>query len=131
VLNAGESALYGTDIFVEDIDDKLNIGYWTKRDDFVEWVIALEDDASFEISVEYACANDHGGDFVLTIGNQALGGHVEPTGAWTNFTNMELGKITLSKGQHSITVKSGINFKNALMNLRQINFVVVKKVTAE
>lgn len=101
---------------------QLNIGCWERREDFAEWVILLHKASRFTVSFEYSCAPNHGGDFVLNIGDQMLEGIIGGTGAWDQFQSIDAGEVELNEGTQTIRVKAGKNFDKALMNLRRVIF---------
>ncbi|MBN9122190.1 MAG: neutral/alkaline non-lysosomal ceramidase N-terminal domain-containing protein [Planctomycetes bacterium] len=114
--------------------DFKNIGYWNRETDYVVWKVKLDRAAEFDVYLDYACANDSGGNpFAVDGAEPALRGKVAPTGGWDRYTLVKLGTVRLPAGAGRITFRPDAPVKNALLDLRTLYLVPVgtrPKVTA-
>jgi putative membrane-bound dehydrogenase-like protein len=123
-LPATKCFIYGGAIVFE--PDFKNIGYWNRETDYVVWKVKLEKAAEFDAYLDYACANDSGGNlFALDGGDPVLRGKVAPTGGWDKYSLVILGTVKLPAGAGRITFRPDAPVKNALLDLRTLHLVPV------
>ena len=121
VLKAFDANTRGTEAKYEGRGTGGHIGYWTQREDHVEWTALLNEGGRFEVTITYACEPDSAGtEYQLIVGDNDLTGRVSSTGSWKRFRSESLGRMRLEPGRYKVTVKPKTVPKNAVMNLRQI-----------
>jgi len=119
-LAAGEASLHGDKIQYEEGGGKDAIGYWTDQNDWVSWDFALDKPGEFEVELTLAAEKGSGGDFTVTAGTQDLPGTVTETGSWTKFATQKLGKVKLTAGKVTLSVKPRNKKGLAVMNLKSV-----------
>ncbi len=118
LLKAAEAEIEGS-AKLEERDGIANIGFWLEPTTTICW---NADVPAGEYNVELQFAAEPGSDgnqFLVIAGDQSLAGTIHATGAWDKFTIAQLGKIKLSEGVKTITVKPTKTF-GPVMNLRWI-----------
>jgi hypothetical protein len=124
VLKAEEATLHGDGIHVEQVDGGQDIGYWNKSDETAEWPVPRGRRGKFKVLLSYAADNDAGGgDFELSVGDQKLTGHAEPTGGWQKYRDLNVGTVTLERGKEGkvVVIKpTRIDNGRSLMNVRHV-----------
>jgi len=116
VLAAGDADIQGGATYYAFLDF---IGSWTDPQAALTWRLTAEQAGEPEVVLTYACAPGAGGDFVLTIGGRRLTGTTESTGSWYEYRQLNLGRVPIARGTHTVTLRAG-PFKQAPMNLRAI-----------
>jgi hypothetical protein len=124
VLKAEEATLHGDGIHVEQVDGGQNIGFWSRNDQTAEWPLPRGGRGKFNVLLSYA-ADDvaGGGDFELSVADQKLTGHAEPTGGWQKYRDLNVGTITLERGKEEKVVvirPTRIDNGRSLMNVRHV-----------
>ncbi len=123
-LPATKGFVYGRTILFE--PDFKNIGYWNDETDYVVWKVNLDKAGAFDVYLDYACANDSGGNLFAVDGTEpALRGTVAATGGWDRYTLVKLGTAKLPAGAGRITFRPDAPVKNALLDLRTLYLVPV------
>jgi len=121
VLTAEDAEVYGTHARYEGRGPRGHIGFWTDPEDFVEWILLVEDGDRFDVSVLYSCEPDSAGtEYVVLVGNQKLTGLVNSTGSWRSFRRKSVGIVRLRGGRYTLTIRPKTVPHGAVMNLRQI-----------
>ena len=124
VLKAEDATLHGDGIHVEQADGGQNIGYWNRSDQTVEWPVPRGNRGKFNVLLSYAADNvSGGGDFELSVGNEKMTGHAEPTGGWQNYRLLNVGTVTLerSRDPKAVVIKpTRIDNGKSLMNVRHV-----------
>ena len=126
VLHARDATPHGENIHYESGGGKDNIGFWTDPDDYVTWVLRINEPGSFEVEITYACVDPGGSEYVVEVGGQKLEAKTKSTGDWTAFKPEKLGTLTLKAGRHELSVKAKNKVGEGVMNLRAITFKPVK-----
>ncbi|HZU37464.1 MAG TPA: PVC-type heme-binding CxxCH protein, partial [Gemmataceae bacterium] len=118
-LSAERAAIHGGDITFE--SNFRNIGCWHSPDDSVSWTVAVGRAGRYDVVLDYAChPATAGGRFVLAGAEPELRGQVASTGGWDKYRQTKIGTVHLSPGLHTLTLRAGSKFHEALMDLRGI-----------
>jgi alpha-L-fucosidase len=119
-LHARDAETHGANLRYEQGGGKDNIGFWTNPDDYVTWVCRVDNAATFEVKITYACTQPGGSGYTLEVGGQQLEGKVEATGGWTDFQTETLGTVKLDEDRHVLTVEAKNLVGEGVMNLQSI-----------
>ena len=120
-LEAKDAERVGSTIQYENDEVMENIGYWSKKEDGVQWKFTIPQPRSFWVVVEQACARGSGGEYVLECGESRQRTKVVPTGSWQNFVRVRVGKVTLpSAGENILKLAPAEIAGDALMNVRRV-----------
>ena len=123
-LPATKCFVYGDAIVFE--PDFKNIGFWHLEADHVSWKVKLAKAAEFDVYLDYACANESGGNrFVLEGAEPALHGTVAATGGWDRYALRKIGTVKLPAGAGRVSFRPDAPVKNALLDLRALRLVPV------
>lgn len=98
------------------------IGFWTSKDDFLQWEFRTLKAGKFLVSFDYALASDNGGSFRVEVGGSRLTGKSKPTGGWKEFSSMSVGEVELPAGRHTLVVRP-LEVTGGLMNLRRVSLL--------
>jgi len=128
-LKASDAVVRGTNARYESGGGKDNIGYWTNPADYVTWRFNVTKTGTFNAEVTFACAAGMSGSkYVLTVVGQELAGTVKDTGGWTSFVTEKLGTVKFSRpGTYNLSVKPKTMPRGAVMNLKSVTLVPIKK----
>jgi putative membrane-bound dehydrogenase-like protein len=124
LLRANECEIRGPTLIFE--PEFKNLGYWQSDDDSATWTIDVPRTGDFDVELDYACADDSGGNhFVLatTAGDltgTAIRGAVAGTGGWNRYRTLRAGTIRLAAAAQSIVVRGEPPIRGALFDLRSI-----------
>jgi alpha-L-fucosidase len=129
LLKAADATVHGDTAHYESGDGKDNIGFWTNQDDFVEWTFKTDSSGSFSVTITFACEDGTAdSEYTVALAGRELTGKVRQTGDWTTFVTDELGMIEIPKaGQYTLTVKPRTKPGYAVMNLKAVTLVPVRK----
>ncbi|MBW8039305.1 MAG: alpha-L-fucosidase [Planctomycetes bacterium] len=128
-LKASDAVVRGTNARYESGGGKDNIGYWTNPADYVIWRFKVNKTGTFNVAVTLACAAGSGGSkYVLTAGGQEIAGTVKDTSGWTSFVTDKLGTVKIARpGTYNLSIKPKTMPRGAVMNLKSVTLVPVKK----
>jgi alpha-L-fucosidase len=120
VLQAADADLHGR-LRVESKDGgKPNIGWWTDRNDWVEWNVQIDRPGAFEVVADLAAQGES--QFELRIAASALKAKAPNTGDYARFQEVNLGSATIEKaGRYQITIRpvkqawSPVNFRSVVL----------------
>lgn len=127
-LPAREVTIHGTTVRYEPLAHKNTVGYWTKREDWVSWELAITQPGTFGLTVLQGCGQGSGGSEVeVSLGDQKLRFRVEETGHFQNFVLREIGQIKLGPGRYTLAVKPLSKPGLAVMDLRQVTLRPVRE----
>jgi len=118
LLKAADAEIEGS-AKLEDRGGEPNIGFWLDRETTVSWNVDVPA-GEYNVALDFAAdsAADRN-EFRVVAGDEHVSGTIRATGAWDKFTVVELGKIKMSEGVKTITVKPTKTF-GPVMNLRWI-----------
>ncbi len=103
-----------------------NIGYWHSEGDHVDWSVRLSEDMTCDLWMVYACDDSSAGNrFVLEGGSEPIRGEVSVTGGWSQYQRLQIGRITLPAGEHTLTLRPDGPITRALMDLHGLECVPV------
>jgi putative membrane-bound dehydrogenase-like protein len=128
-LLATNGAIHGGEITFE--PEFRNIGYWHGENDHVVWTVELDKPTSFDVYLEWACADSSAGNIlILDVAGKTLRHRVAGTGAdWTNYKVTKIGAITVRDGKQQITARPEGKPQGALCDLRGL--ILVKEGGSE
>ena len=128
-FQAADAKVHGTSARYESGGGKDNIGYWTNPNDYVTWAFEVTTPGTFNVEVTFACPQGvAGSEYTLSVAEQELAGTVTNTGSWTNFVTEKLGILKLTKpGTYTLSVKPKTMPRSAVMNLKSVMLVPIKK----
>lgn len=117
-LMGPEAAIYGDTLKFESAF--ANLGYWQSANDWAEWELEVAKGGEYEVSLEYACAPDCGGTFVVETDGGRLSGAVKPTTGWKDYDFVVVGRLQLQPGRRSVVVRTDGKPKQALFDLKSV-----------
>ena len=123
-LSASKASIYGSTLVFE--PKYGNLGYWTSTDDVARWTLQIEAAIKYKVTLDYACDHDSGNAFQLDVDDQQLSGTIKGTGSWDNYRMVEIGKITLSPGSHTLIFRSASPLSRPLLDLRSVRLSPIK-----
>jgi putative heme-binding domain-containing protein len=98
-----------------------NLGYWADEEDRAVWTIRVPRSGEYQVTLDYACADEVAGNrFLIYVGDQTIGGVVEGTGGWDSYRWKGVGSLKLSEGEHELTFRSDGPVHQFLIDLRGI-----------
>src|SRR5262249_22748660 len=81
LLHARDAKLHGGKLRYESAPHKDTLGFWTQREDWVEWEFEAPHAGAFEVELLQGCGKGSGGaDVEVTVAGQTLALKVEETG---------------------------------------------------
>ena len=117
-LNAADAEIAGS-AQVESYGGVSNIGFWTDAKTTVSWDVDMPG-GEYNVEVCYAVdPSANGNQFKVVTGSQSISGVLRSTGAWSKFTTVSLGKLTVPPGTKTITIVP-TKVSGPVMNLRWI-----------
>src|SRR5262249_10042096 len=122
LLRAADAAIFGDQIAFEQPFG--NIGMWHGLDDHAAWTVEAEKEGSFDVWLDFACANDVAGNaFALEGGKPELRGKVNGTGGWDKYQQQKIGTVKLTAGTQRLIFRPDAPLRGALLDLRAIQLV--------
>lgn len=101
------------------------VGFWSNPADYLEWSDRAITPGTYDVQLTYGCAHDTANEFVFAAGDQTLKGRTESTGAWSQYTTVNLGRVTLSADRTTFTLKA-VAAEKGLMDFKRVRLVPVK-----
>jgi putative membrane-bound dehydrogenase-like protein len=128
-LTAATAEIRGNEIVFE--SQFGNIGYWHGEDDRVTWRVDVGQGGSFDVYLEFACADGSAGNLYRIDGLiETLRGVVGTTGGWDKYQPIRIGTTAFKAGRHVISVRpDGPLSRGALFDLREVRLVPAGKTT--
>jgi len=128
-LLATVAEIFGDEIAFETDSPFRNIGYWHGAADHVGWQVQVPTAGSFDVYLDYSCANESAGDgFRMEGAEPTLRGQANGTGGWGEYRVLRLGTVTLPAGRSYLTLRQdGPKKKVALLDLRGVHLVPTGK----
>jgi putative membrane-bound dehydrogenase-like protein len=125
-MAAENARIYGPTIVFE--EKWRNVGYWHSPSDHVIWTLDVPTGGEYSVNIDYACADAAAGDsYVLEVAGQRISATAEGTGGWENYRGKNIGTVKLPVGPTELVVRPNGPIRSALMDLRSIRLVPVKK----
>ena len=127
LLHSRSAAIHGTTLRYEPMPFKNTLGWWGRPEDWADWTFALDRPGTFEVEVLQGCGKGSGGSEVrLEVAQQTLSFDVQETGHFQIFVPRRIGRVTLSAGIQTLSVKPQRKPGGAVMDLRQIQLIPVE-----
>lgn len=124
-LLAQQAEIYGPSLVYE--SKYANLGYWQSNADHAAWTVAIERGATYEVSLEFACAREAAGNRVeLLVDKQRLSAEVPSTGNWDTYQSLPLGRLTLAPGELRVVVRPERTPRGPLLDLKSVRVRPVK-----
>lgn len=122
-LRAFDASVVGMTARYESGGGKDNIGFWTDPNDVVTWQYEVTRPGRYEVVLSQSCPKETAGSAVdVSIGGKVLTMHVMATGDWTDFVDVALGEVEITRaGLCEVRVEPRSKPALAVMNLRQIS----------
>lgn len=130
-LVPGDAEVAGPNLRIETIRGVENLGYWLSKDDRASWPIRARKGGTWRVTVDYACAPASGGSRAALVVDDPREGSetswtVESTGAWANFTTVDIGTVRIPAGEAvTLRVVAREVRGEALINIRSITLTPV------
>lgn len=110
------------------IENKVDIGSWTKNTTYPHWIINVKNPGQYQVSWTYATGPGCGGSDMNIRFEGASTLHTTPdqTKGWDDYQEAKIGKITFEKpGTFDVTVKTPEFNGGFVMNLKLIKLVPI------
>jgi arylsulfatase A-like enzyme len=121
ILHARDARVHGGKLRYEDAPHKDTLGFWTQKDDWVEWTFAAPHAGTFAVELLQGCGKGSGGaDVEITVAGQTLSMRVEETGHFQRFVPRTPGTVRLTEGEQTLTVRARSRPGPAVMDLRRV-----------
>jgi len=118
-LFATHCKIYGPTVVME--EKYRNLGFWASPQDRAVWIADVPRAGTYRVSIDYACDNSVAGNrYVVTSGDQTVGGVVAGTGSWDQYRGAPVGQIKLPKGIVELTFSSDGPIDRFLLDLRAV-----------
>jgi putative membrane-bound dehydrogenase-like protein len=123
LLPAAAAEIYGDGIAFE--PEFENIGMWHGADDRVAWNATVARAGTFDVYLDYACAEHSAGNAMrLAAGQESLETEVAATGPdWSRYRQMKVGTLQLAAGPLRVEVRPAGPLRGALIDLRTVALV--------
>jgi putative membrane-bound dehydrogenase-like protein len=119
LLLATEAEIHGGSITLE--PQFQNIGLWHGDLDHVVWSVQIAKTGRYDVSFDYACADEAAGNtFILECGQAEMRGRVKGTGGWDKYRLAKVGTVALEAGPRRITLRPEGKITGALLDLKGI-----------
>src|SRR5581483_227869 len=107
VLRAFDGELHGGKLrFGDGKAPRAYVYEWSNPKEWIGWKVRVNKPTAFEVAVKYTTGSTAcRGSYTVTVGDQVLKATVEPTPNDAQSTTVTLGRISLSAGEHEVTVK--------------------------
>jgi arylsulfatase A-like enzyme len=122
LLHARDAKVRGTKLRYEPEPQKDTLGFWTERDDWVEWEFETPRAGAFEVELLQGCGTGSGGaEVAVTVAGQTLSAKVQETGHFQRFVPRMIGTVKLEKpGRYTLAIKAKSKPGAAVMDLRRV-----------
>lgn len=118
---ASLAEVHGTLLRYEPPPHKNTLGYWTRAEDWAAWDVQVEKAGEFRVTMRYGCGNGSGGSVVdISIAGQTIPFTVKETGGFQNWQEVELGKVTLPAGRHTLSLRPKSKPGMAVMDVQWV-----------
>jgi len=127
VLRAFDGELHGGKLrFGDGKAPRAYVYEWSNPKEWIGWKVRVNKPTAFEVAVKYTTGSTAcRGSYTVTVGDQVLKATVEPTPNDAQSTTVTLGRISLSAGEHEVTVKPTDIQGGELMRLFHISLTPV------
>ncbi len=124
-LEARDAQTHGEKLRYEDAPHKDTLGFWTVKDDWVEWKFQVPRAGTYEVELLQGCGKGSGGaEIEIAIDGERLTTQVVETGHFQRFIPRDVGKLKInSDGQHTLTIHAISKPGGAVMDLRRVRLI--------
>lgn len=123
-LTAARAEIYGPSLVFEEPFG--NLGMWHAADDHAAWRVEVGRTGTFDVWLEWACANESAGNpWRLEGSKSVVRGRGAATGGWDKYRKEKVGTISLAAGAGRVILGPEGPPRGALMDLRAIFLVPV------
>lgn len=120
VLSALDSEVIGTQAKLETHPGSHRIGFWLRKDDYVQWDAGIPA-GNYDAELVYSRAFETGTEVDVIIGETKLTKVLEKTGSWYRYRTMPLGQVEIDKKPtQRIEVRVAKIVNGGVMNLKAI-----------
>ena len=128
-LTPHDATLVGPSLRIEQIgaveDVRYNLGYWMDTAATAAWPIGIKpsESGTYIVTANIACADAAAGSEVrldIDEGSATVDFKVPATGGWQEYHSIELGRLTLSAGNHRVVLRALTKTGEAVVNVRSI-----------
>ena len=103
-------------------DIEYSIGFWDNPNASLQWQIAVPKAGKYRVDLTYG--NGAGGsDFTFAAGDRKLNGKTVNTGGWDRWKTVQVGEVTLPKGQITFVLSPTPNLVGGLMDFKLLKLV--------
>ncbi len=100
--------------------------YWSSTESHVSWDILLEIDSMIDVSIIAAVdATYSGSRYQVQIGSKTIDGTIGDTGGWETYERINLGKLFLTEGSHTVKILPTMIPKGAFANVKSLRLTGV------
>ncbi|MHA3774986.1 sulfatase-like hydrolase/transferase [Verrucomicrobiota bacterium sgz303538] len=125
-LRAKDASVHGEKLRYEPQPQKDTLGFWVNAADWASWDFDVKFSGTYEVVLLQGCGKGSGGATVeLGIGEQKLDYTVAETGHFQAFVPKVAGKLNLSAGKQTLTVRPKAKPGAAVMDLRRVTLTRV------
>lgn len=120
-LEARDAKAQGQKLKYEDAPQKDTLGFWVNPADTASWNFRAAKGGTYRVTVLQGCGKGSGGSKVaLETSQGACEFTVEETGHFQRFIAREVGRLTLTAGENTLTVRPIKKAGGAVMDLRRV-----------
>ena len=100
---------------------------WFAEKDRVEWKVKVPKNGDYDVFLEWSVSDKEAGKpFIFEAGDKNVYGTIGKSGSWETFKTVKIGRVTLSRGTHTMTFKADPKSEaGALLDLREVKLVPV------
>ena len=96
------------------------LGFW-RAGESAEWAVNVPKAGDYQVAMEWSVNDQNAGHpFTIQAGQEKLAAIAQSTARFDTYQRATIGQIHLEAGPQAITLKAGDDFKNALMDLREV-----------
>ncbi len=120
-LEARDAKVRGAKLKYEEPPQKDTLGFWVNEADTASWTFTAPKAGVYRVTVLQGCGKGNGGSVVaLDVAGGSCEFTVEETGHFQRFVPREVGRLTLTAGENTLTVRPVKKAKAAVMDLRRV-----------
>lgn len=131
-IPAKSAEIHGVQLRYEPLPHKNTLGFWTNVDDWASFEFTVATPGEYALEILQGCGKGHGGSEVeFAVGDQAVTTTVKDTGGFQAFERRNIGKLILTAGRQTLTVKAKTKPGGAVMDLREIGLRPLRAAAPE
>lgn len=118
-LPATAAEIYGDTLVFE--PEHENLGYWQSPNDRASWTFVVDRPGIYNVSMEWACPDDHaGGAFLVQVDGNRRRNLVSTTGGWSNYDAIFIDEKVLEPGTHRLELLPDGAPERALFDIKAV-----------